>query len=168
MAEEHSFFIPDMEYVCDLEGLLKFLGIKLGAYHVCLWCSNRVYRDLKSVQKHMVDKGHHKMKFENDTLLEYADFYSYGNETDDEYDLLNESDLNMSHFSVKDDQILTNPGFELALPSGVKIGHRSLLKYYRQSFGHRNLELKQRNNLTVRDKYKAISENQPYTRNYFV
>ena len=90
MAKEHSFFIPDMEYVSDLEGLLKFLGIKVGVYHVCLWCSNRVYRDLSSVQKHMSDKGHQKMKFEGETLLEYADFYTYDGETDDEYDILNE------------------------------------------------------------------------------
>lgn len=164
MAKEHSFFIPDMEYVSDLEGLLRFLGIKLGAYHVCLWCSNKVYRDLKSVQKHMIDKGHQKMKFEGDTLLEYADFYSYGEETDDEYDIVDNSDLNMSQLSIFDDQILNNEGFELVLPSGSKIGHRSLFKYYRQSFGHRNLELKQRSNLTVRDKYIAISNNQPYTR----
>ncbi|RNA28700.1 zinc finger protein 622-like [Brachionus plicatilis] len=163
MAKEHSFYIPDMEYVSDLEGLLKFLGIKLGAYHVCLWCSNKVYRDLRSVQKHMIDKGHQKMKFEGDTLVEYADFYSYGEETDDDYEIVDDSDLNMSQLSVVDDQIINNEGFELVLPSGSKIGHRSLFRYYKQSFGHRNLELKQRSNLTVRDKYKAISNNQSYS-----
>lgn len=41
MAKLHSFFIPDMEHCTDLEGLLKFLGIKLGVYHVCLWCSGK-------------------------------------------------------------------------------------------------------------------------------
>ncbi|CAF0730968.1 unnamed protein product [Brachionus calyciflorus] len=167
MAKEHSFFIPDMEYVSDLEGLLKFLGIKLGAYHVCLWCSNKVYRDLNSVQKHMVDKGHQKMKFEGDTFLEYADFYDYGdeNEEDESYDIVNESDLkSVSRLStVFDDEVLDNEGFELVLPSGATIGHRSLFRYYKQSFGHRNLELKRQSNLTVRDKYRAIGSNQPYT-----
>jgi len=56
MAKVHSFYIPDMEHVCDLEGLVKFLGIKIGVYHVCLWCSSKCYRDLQAVSKHMRDK----------------------------------------------------------------------------------------------------------------
>ena len=56
--------------------------------------------------------------------------------------------------------------YELELPSGARIGHRSLFKYYKQSFGHRNLELKKSNNLTVRDKYLAIAGNGAYTGMY--
>jgi pre-60S factor REI1 len=180
MAKEHSFFIPDMENVDDLEGLIKFLGVKLGAYHVCLWCSSKCYKDLASVQKHMQDKGHQKLKFEGETLLEYADFYSYeeGEDTIDEYDVLEDeemlvdtsivSTLNTSIKKKHDGEVVENDDgggdevFELVLPSGARIGHRSLFRYYKQSFGHRNLEIKQKNNLTIKDKYKAIAMGSAY------
>jgi pre-60S factor REI1 len=177
MAKEHSFFIPDSDHVADLEGLMKFLGIKVGAYHVCTWCSTKMYRDVGAVQKHMRDKGHQKMKFEGDTLLEYVDFYTFpGSEDtiDEEYDIVNQSaDMTIVSLGNGGDQEsyagssdLTDELFELVLPSGNRIGHRSLFKYYKQSFGHRNLELKQKSNISLRDKYKAISSNGVYTRKF--
>lgn len=174
MAHEHSFFIPDMDYVSDLEGLLKHLGVKVGAYHVCLWCSSKCYRSLDAVLKHMSDKGHQKMKFEGETLLEYADFYTYEEEAstsvnDDSYDIADDFDIKtISRISTsfRDEEGEDGTGedtYELVLPSGAKIGHRSLFKYYKQSFGHRNLELKKKANLTVRDKYKAIAYGENYS-----
>lgn len=144
----------------------------MGSYHVCLWCSSKCYRDLMSVQKHMFDKGHLKIKFEGETLLEYADFYTFeGDNTIDEYDVINESDMNESRLtkysSVYDDdqqESVDDEMFELVLPSGSRIGHRSLFRYYKQSFGHRNLEQKQRSNLTIKDKYRAIAAGTAYTR----
>lgn len=178
MAKLHSFFIPDMEHCTDLEGLLKFLGIKLGVYHVCLWCSGKCYRDLLSVKKHMTDKGHQKVKFEGDNLLEYVDFYTYddeGNESDSEFEMLNESNFTMIDSDLNSQSLVlsrtnskiesvdqSGDTYELVLPSGARIGHRSLFRYYKQSFGHRNLELKRANNLTLRDKYLAISCNGCY------
>jgi pre-60S factor REI1 len=180
MAKEHSFYIPSLDHVSDLEGLLKFLGIKLGVYHVCFWCSSKCYRDLLSVQRHMADKGHQKLKFDGDTLIEYADFYSFGDDEDDEtiddeYDIVNRSALNesrlskISNRSEDDDGTINGDSydeemFELCLPSGARIGHRSLFRYYKQSFGHRNLEMKQRSNVSLRDKYKAIALGGAYTR----
>jgi len=175
MAKVHSFFIPDMGHVCDLEGLIKFLGIKIGVYHVCLWCSTKCYRNVDAVNKHMIDKGHQKMKFEGETLLEYADFYSFDGDTtvEDEFEMLDESSyvLEDGETSVA---LYSNDGqsniikdndneFELVLPSGTRLGHRSLFKYYKQSFGHRNLELKAKCNIGLRDKYLAISMGQNYT-----
>jgi pre-60S factor REI1 len=178
MATEHSFFIPDMEHVSDMEGLLKFLGIKLGTYHVCLWCSSKCYRDLLSVQKHMLDKGHQKLRFEGETLLEYADYYEYEDDEDgtidDDYDIVNRSDINnesrlsvMTNFSENEQgAAIGDENYELMLPSGARIGHRSLFRYYKQSFGHRNLELKQKNNISVKDKYKAIANGGIYNRKF--
>lgn len=164
MAREHSFFIPDFDYISDLEGLLKFLGVKLGVYHVCLWCSSKCYGSLDAVQKHMADKGHYRMKFEGETLLEYVDYYLYEGDTtiDDEYDIINESDMNESRLSNASTRrevaaFLEDESYELVLPSGAKLGHRSLFKYYKQSFGHRALELKFKNNQTIKDKYRAIA-----------
>jgi len=123
----------------------------------------------------MFDKGHLKVKFEGETLIEYADFYTFdGENTIDEYDVINESDMNESRLSklssaYDDDQQteVDDETFELVLPSGATIGHRSLFRYYKQSFGHRNLEQKQRSNLTIKDKYRAIANGTAYTRMYF-
>jgi pre-60S factor REI1 len=114
MAKEHSFFIPDADCVSDLEGLLKFLGVKLGCYHVCLWCSSKCYPSLKAVQMHMFDKGHNKMKFEGDTLYEYADFYTY-----DKNENYSESDSD-SNVSEEDEveRFVEDENYELCLPSG--------------------------------------------------
>lgn len=115
MAKEHSFFIPDADYVSDLEGLLKFLGVKIGAYHVCLWCSSKCYPSLKSVQQHMFDKGHTKMKFEGDTLYEYADFYTYNDNNNEEYQS-NDSVAGSDEEDVE--EFIENDTYELLLPSG--------------------------------------------------
>lgn len=74
MSSKHSFFIPDPEYLVDLKGLITYLGEKVGIGFRCLWCcdSGKGFKTLVSVQKHMLDKGHTKMKHEKDTLLEYA------------------------------------------------------------------------------------------------
>jgi pre-60S factor REI1 len=122
MASDHSFFIPDHEKVSDLDGLLKFLGVKLGCYHVCLWCSNKCYPSLKSVQQHIFDKGHSKMKFEGDTLYEYADFYNYDNETENYESDSADSDASESILD-EINRFVEDDNYELCLPSG---NHRKL------------------------------------------
>jgi len=52
MSREHSFFIPDVEYCTDIEGLLEYLGGKVGEGILCLWCNEKgkQFYDVKSVQ----------------------------------------------------------------------------------------------------------------------
>ena len=38
MTREHSFFIPDLDFCTDVEGLIKYLGQKIGVGGVCLFC----------------------------------------------------------------------------------------------------------------------------------
>ena len=122
----------------------------------------------------MSDKGHQKMRFEGETLLEYADFYSFDGDStvEEEFEILDESSfMNTSENSMvlysrdgKSNIIKENTSdFELVLPSGTRLGHRSLQRYYKQSFGHRNLENKALCNITLRDKYLAISMGNNYT-----
>jgi len=148
---------------------MKFLGVKVGAYHVCLWCSGKCYRDVLSVQHHMLDKGHQKMIFDGETLLEYADFYTFEGEDeedeDEDFEVISDEETDnriVTYNKNRFTSTLTDENFELVLPSGIKIGHRSLSRYYKQSFGHRSLEMKQRNNVTIKDKYKAIASNSAY------
>jgi len=128
MTEKHGFFIPDMEYIKDLEGLIEYLGEKVGAGFMCLWCNERSkhFQTLTAVQNHMTDKNHCKLKHDDGVFVEYASFYDYTTsypegqrpvDDDEEVDITGIDDT----------------GFELTLPSGAKVGHRSLLRYYKQS-----------------------------------
>lgn len=40
MMEEHSFFVPDLEYCTDLKGLLLYLGQKIYSEYKCIWCND--------------------------------------------------------------------------------------------------------------------------------
>lgn len=123
MSDKHSFFIPDMEFVTDVEGLMTYIGQRVGQGRICLWCGHlgRQFPSTEAVQKHMVDKGHCKMFHEGEVLLEYSDYYDYSSTYPDEGDVDEEVEEN----------ILNGTGFELVLPSGATIGHRSLNRYYR-------------------------------------
>jgi len=132
MSEKHSFFLPDPEYIVDLVGLMEYLGAKVGQGHVCLWCDakSKEYQSVQAVQKHMVDKGHTKLKHEGDTLIEYADYYDYSTSYPEAED--GEAD-SQSKDSEADLDTLDDSGLQLKLPSGAVVGHRSLVRYYRQS-----------------------------------
>lgn len=130
MSKTHSFFIPEAEYLVDLEGFIAHLGEKVGVGHMCLWCNERskMFYTVDAVRKHMRDKGHCKLMFDGDAALEYADFFDYrsswegaGEGTED-----GESEVSTTDLAENED-------FELVLPSGATIGHRSLMRYYRQS-----------------------------------
>ena len=56
MAVAHSFFIPDLEYLVDLEGLITYLGEKISVGNVCIYCNGkgRALHSLEAVRKHMV------------------------------------------------------------------------------------------------------------------
>lgn len=59
MSDDHSFFIPDIEYLVDLKGLLIYLGEKICQGFMCLWCndSGKNFHSIESAQAHMIDKG---------------------------------------------------------------------------------------------------------------
>jgi pre-60S factor REI1 len=54
MSLSHSFFIPDIEFVTDLEGLVSYLGEKVGLGFECLWCSEngKQFRSALSAKQH--------------------------------------------------------------------------------------------------------------------
>lgn len=41
MTTAHSFFIPDPEFCTDIKGLLVYLGEKVFAGYMCLWCNDK-------------------------------------------------------------------------------------------------------------------------------
>lgn len=40
MTIAHSFFVPDPEYCTDIKGLLVYLGEKIFAGYMCIWCND--------------------------------------------------------------------------------------------------------------------------------
>ncbi|XP_049769042.1 zinc finger protein 622 [Schistocerca cancellata] len=126
MSVAHSFFIPDAEYVVDLKGLLMYLGEKVSQDFMCLWCNDRgrTFYSAEAAKQHMQDKGHCKMLHEGEALTEYADFYDYSSSyPDQDKDPDEEVDITA----------LDDSDYQLVLPSGTVIGHRSLLRYYKQN-----------------------------------
>lgn len=124
MSVAHSFFIPDVEYLVDLDGLLDYLWYKVGIGRECIWCDD--YKSsVQGIQQHMTDKGHCKMNTDTgDGLAEFAEFYDFSSTHPDEDSASQE---------VTDNEIVMNDNMELVLPSGAKVGHRSLAVYYKQS-----------------------------------
>jgi pre-60S factor REI1 len=200
MSSEHSFFIPDAEYLVDPTGLITYLGEKLAVGNVCIYCNGkgREFRTLDAVRKHMVDKSHCKIAYdtEND-MLELSDYYDFsasypdaeerqrrreerrarkkskadndaaegwedvendgsGDEVDEVVDGPPSSSSSSSSEdehedgddnegggdssdsdtdSLPENQITYGDShLELVLPSGNRIGHRSMRRYYAQSF----------------------------------
>ncbi|XP_038202236.1 zinc finger protein 622-like [Arvicola amphibius] len=135
MTKIHSFFIPDKEYFSDLKGLIKYLGEKVGVGKICLWCNERgkSFYSTDAVQAHMNDKSHCKLFADGDAALEFADFYDFrssypdceeGQDPDETEELSLEKTLECDKETM-----------ELILPSGARVGHCSLMRYYRQRFG---------------------------------
>jgi len=150
MMEAHGFFIPDPEYLTDTAGLLEYLGAKVGQGRMCLWCNDKGkgFKSLDSVQKHMQDKGHCKMLHEGDSQVEYDEFYDYSQsypEGQDDPD----TEVNVDN--------LDSDGFQLVLPSGATVGHRSLMRYFKQSLNpNRELVLANSGRDKMMSTYRAM------------
>ncbi|CAH2068502.1 unnamed protein product, partial [Iphiclides podalirius] len=132
MSKAHSFFIPDVEYLVDVNGLLLYLGEKISQGYMCLWCNEtgRTFYSMEAARAHMVDKGHCKMLHEGLALAEYADYYDYSASYPDhkEGDKIMDVDV-----EVEEPTTLEGDDCQLVLPSGVVVGHRSLMRYYKQN-----------------------------------
>ncbi|TEB37586.1 hypothetical protein FA13DRAFT_1786751 [Coprinellus micaceus] len=108
MSVTHSFFVPDIDYLTDLSGLIAYLGEKIAVGNVCIY-------------------------FEAEEA-EWEDVSDDG-EDDEDMEIVDE-DASSEEEDVDDDSQLTygDSPFELVLPSGARIGHRSMRRYYAQSF----------------------------------
>lgn len=187
MASAHSFFIPDLEYLTDLSGLLSFLGERIAVENTCIFClrKSKEFRTLDAVRKHMLDKGHCKIAYDTETeRLAVSDFYNFSSSyptlpggkkglskrrrvkvivpnaelvedngwqdvdddgEDGEVDVVVEENVTEpedSEDGSDDDEAsgsqitYGDTVYELVLPSGARIGHRSLRRYYKQSFAN--------------------------------
>ncbi|GEQ70719.1 hypothetical protein JCM33374_g4398 [Metschnikowia sp. JCM 33374] len=156
MFKDHGLYIPERKYLVDPEGLIRYLGEKIGLGNMCLCCSYQG-KNLEAVREHMASKRHMRIPYETEAeKLEISDFYdftsSYGDvakpvaeaSADDNEDWEDVSDDGQSDGDGDDDEIIDDDaipedpiidmGTELILPSGAVVGHRSMAKYYKQNF----------------------------------
>lgn len=75
----HGFFIPEEKYVIDIEGLLEYLGFKVGAGATCIWC-NKQFTTVHGVRLHMLYKDHCKILYDQESANEFKEFYDYTNQ----------------------------------------------------------------------------------------
>ncbi|KAJ1904714.1 pre-60S factor rei1 [Coemansia sp. IMI 209127] len=143
MTLAHSFFIPDLEYLVDLRGLIKYLADKLSVANVCLYCNGRgrMLQSLEAVRRHMLDKGHTKIAYETEIdILEISDFYDFSSTYPDAHEHDADEELDPEALlqvggrgNMPGACQLEEEDGELILPNGNRVGHRSLQRYYKQT-----------------------------------
>ncbi|KAJ5669514.1 Cytoplasmic 60S subunit biogenesis factor REI1 [Penicillium macrosclerotiorum] len=161
MYKAHGMFIPERDYLVDLDGLLHYLYRKITENHECLYC-HAIRNNAAGARTHMRDKGHCMIAFEAEEeqieIGQYYDFrstYSDDEDEDEDEDMADAGGVKVqgsdgddegwetetSASSVDGDEthshrkapLIYEDEWELHLPSGKSVGHRSLAKYYRQN-----------------------------------
>ena len=203
MFRHHGFFVPDIEFVVDLVGLIAYLQNKVSEYHMCLLCNGtgRQFYSMEAARGHMVDKGHCFVEYEEQGQMELEEFYDFSSsypdydpeaeakeaaakaakaaaaatsegggpaevemevvegeggdddageweDVDEDEDEDDESSAapdamkiqkytaNMHSLALAPEHKVTDEGYQMVLPSGKTIGHRSMQKYHKQRFGN--------------------------------
>jgi len=126
MSSAHSFFIPDIEYLVDLEGLIKYLGEKIAIGWTCLYCNGKgkTFHSMHAVQDHMRSVSHCKLIYEDEEQEEeFANFYDFT-----EYYKSKGIDPELGA-----EELHQNEFGELILSDSKVIGHRDLQHIYKQN-----------------------------------
>lgn len=149
MAKFHGLYIPEQRYLVDKAGLIGYLSEKIGFGNVCLVC-NYQGRNLEAVRAHMNSKRHCRIPYETENeKLEISDFYDFSStyndvnrnpvivtEGDDDWEDVEgeeeEGEGDQEEAELPQNVAYSN-GYELYMPSGSIVGHRSLHRYYKQN-----------------------------------
>ncbi|KIX04010.1 uncharacterized protein Z518_07563 [Rhinocladiella mackenziei CBS 650.93] len=84
MTRIHGLFIPEQNYLVDLEGLLRYMQAKIYQNYECLYC-HKLRGNAEGVQTHMRDKGHCKIAFESEEeMIEVGQFYDFSSTYSDD------------------------------------------------------------------------------------
>ena len=80
MHKQHGFFLPFLPQLASLDGLLTYIGEKVGIGHCCVYCSQR-FSSTAAAQQHMREKSHAKMRLDTEEdEEEYSDYYDFDQE----------------------------------------------------------------------------------------
>lgn len=84
MSRQHSFFIPEKDYLVDLSGLINYLSESVNVLHQCLFCHKQVHTT-PGVQTHMRDRGHCMIAYSTeDEQMDVGEFYDFRSTYSDE------------------------------------------------------------------------------------
>jgi pre-60S factor REI1 len=100
MTKIHGLFIPEQNYLVDLEGLLRYFQAKIHQNNECLYC-HKIKNTTGAVQTHMRDKGHCMIAFETEEeMVEVGQFYDFSSTySDEDQDEVEISDADMDESS---------------------------------------------------------------------
>jgi pre-60S factor REI1 len=86
MTKFHGMFIPEREYLSDLEGLVKYLNSKVNEDYECLFCGRLKWSE-DGIKTHMRDTDHCKIAYDTeDQQLEIGQFYDFRSTYSDDED----------------------------------------------------------------------------------
>ncbi|RLN72442.1 hypothetical protein BBJ28_00010744 [Nothophytophthora sp. Chile5] len=164
MLKEHGFFIPDVEFLVDAEGLIEYLAEKVKVGNYCLFCNGKgkAFRTYQDAQKHMTSLSHCKLHYEDEDLEELLEFYDFAAqytsskkskaiaEEEVEWETDSEASIDSDEEVVEDaegeeeeadedtfedeDTLNVSETGELVLASGRRLGRREFRRYYKQRF----------------------------------
>ncbi|KAG8532759.1 uncharacterized protein KY384_002637 [Bacidia gigantensis] len=88
MFKVHGLFVPERDYLVDLEGLLRWLWTQIHAEpHECLYC-HKIRHSAEAMQAHMRDAGHCKIAFEEEEdMIQIGQFYDFTSTYSDDEDI---------------------------------------------------------------------------------
>lgn len=162
MFNKHGLYIPERTYLTDVTGLLTYLSEIISIDNECLVCGFEG-KNLESIRQHLSSKGHSRIPYESkEERLCIAEFYNFDIDDDfapkkksnkkvvfaaEEDSKCNDNDKDIQddeeeNDGERDDHAINSnysivhvdkTGVELTLPTGSKIGHRSMARYYRQN-----------------------------------
>ncbi|AMD19916.1 HCL235Cp [Eremothecium sinecaudum] len=153
MLKAHGLYIPERKYLRDIKGLVHLIVTNVVIKKRCMCCSFKG-SSLESIRAHMKSKSHCRIPYETKEEREaLARFYEF-NQTDGEEDSpSSEKSVDMEGAKPVDEESPNDPlnapgegtnsnyavveidesGVELTLPTGARVGHRSMQRYYRQN-----------------------------------
>lgn len=136
MRSVHSFFVPDVDFLIDPEGLLEHLMGKVVEGR-CLACkSDSCFVSPQAAQQHMIAKAHCRMPYESEAQFEeYSDFYDYAGASDDDSDEEEEDREGRIVVSGPANDVLLTGSGDLVLKEGRVARPRHLMRYYKQRLG---------------------------------
>ncbi|XP_078176459.1 cytoplasmic 60S subunit biogenesis factor REI1 homolog 2-like isoform X2 [Carex rostrata] len=138
MHKKHGFFIPDVEFLKDAEGLLIYVSLQVKRDYTCLYCNERrqPFQSLEAVRKHMDAKGHCKLRYgdggddEDADLDEFYDYSSSYVNAEGKQVVLSDDAANVELGSAGAELVITHKNEEGMLVR--TLGSREFLRYYRQ------------------------------------
>jgi pre-60S factor REI1 len=154
----HTVFVGTIsECLLDLEGLLGYCHEKIKLGHYCLYCE-KMFPTWQGVQKHMIDKEHTKIRYEEGYWEEVDPFYDFtradtkfvgegGDDMDEDdgwEDIPEDGEqVDKEMYDGYEKEIArfgldVTPLGELVFPDGRIVGHRALRRYYKQNFRPEN------------------------------